>query len=75
MAAAEVQEALKGYVIAKMDLTDRNPDSPAGRVADRFEVRGIPDVRILGADGAQIGELEGRSASQIAAELRSLMKK
>jgi thiol:disulfide interchange protein len=75
LADAQVQEVLKGFVLLRMDLTERGGDSPAQQAAAKFGVRFIPDVRILAADGSEKQKVEARTSADLVAELKAALAK
>jgi hypothetical protein len=71
LADAKVQEELKGFVLYFADLTERNQDSPASKMAQKFGIQYIPDLRVLKPDGSTKTVIEAREAGGLAAALKA----
>ena len=54
-----------------MDLTDRSASNPARVVALKFGVRSIPDLRVLGPDGKQLGVIDSADVDDLMAQLEA----
>lgn len=75
MADARVQQLLGGFVLLKMDLTARDPNTPAMKAATKFGVESIPDLRVLAPDGTERSRVEAREAAGLASELKAALGK
>ncbi|MCE9584016.1 MAG: hypothetical protein K8T20_16145 [Planctomycetes bacterium] len=64
-----MQSILGGFVLVKMDLTDRSTANPAREVAKRFGVRSIPDMRVLAADGKELAVIDSADVNDLIAQL------
>lgn len=65
-----MQPLLAKFVLVKMDLTDRSVANPARAVAIRFGVRSIPDVRVLAADGKELGVIDSADVNDLISQLK-----
>lgn len=75
LADPSLAETLGGFVLLRMDLTDRSEKNPARPIAQRFGVSGIPDVRVLDGEGKEKSKVRGRSARDLQSELKAALGK
>ena len=74
LASADFEELAKGFVLVKVDLTDRSEGNPNRPIAAQYGVRGIPDIRILSAEGKEIAT-PAATKSEIMAAMKKVLGK
>lgn len=74
MASADFEELAKGFVLVKVDLTDRSGNNPNLAIAKQYGVQGIPNIRILSAEGKEIANPKA-SKSEIMAAMKKVLGK
>jgi hypothetical protein len=69
LADPKVRELLQKFVTVKIDLTDRSASNPGRATAQKYGVQYLPDLRVLNADGAQLGVVEAGDAADLVKQL------
>ncbi|MCC6739636.1 MAG: hypothetical protein IT452_11380 [Planctomycetia bacterium] len=62
---------LEKFVLVKVDLTDRSPTNAGRPVAMKYGVRYLPDLRVLSADGRELGTIDPADVDDLIAQLTS----
>ncbi|MBI2922273.1 MAG: hypothetical protein HYY18_14565 [Planctomycetes bacterium] len=74
LASADFEELAKGFVLVKVDLTDRSENNPNRPIAAQYSVRSIPDIRILSAEGKEISNPGSTKSAVMEAMKKALGK-
>ena len=75
LADASLKEVLKEFVLLHIDLTKPAAGSSESVTADKFNVKSIPDLRILAPDGTERKRVTARQAAALATELKAALAK